>query len=381
MKRIIFVVILLAILMIGCTSTPVTQINPNRNVVMELFSANWCSNCPNAEFALDKAVNNDSVIGIVYHPTTNDTFGTTETDARFSYYSLTTSQTPEMVINGRIKILGAEDTTIYNAYKNAFLSEDSTHVPVEISIDTISVTDSSIYAGIRIENIDTFAVNYTLRALLIENAIRYTAQNGETLHQYVARKFFPDENGTSVSVLAGGMFDTTINQNCSMLHPSMQGALIVFVQDDSSKEVIQGTIKNFAISQGDTTPQDTTDTTFLYADAPLNDTLALGTEEYIHIIVDNIRTDSVYSMQVTVAPFADSVTDWVNCAFGMCYLSDTNGMTFPAQIDTITPGTKDTCELHITYGNDPGEGRYIFRIKKESDMFYTDSLIITRVAN
>lgn len=370
MKRIIFTVIVLSILMIGCTSTPVAQITPNRNVVMELFSANWCPNCPNAEFALDKMVSGDSVIGIVYHPTTNDTFGTSETDARFSYYNLTTSQTPEMVIDGKIKILGAEDTTIYNAYQNAFLSEDSSHVPVEISIDTVSATDSSIYTGIMIRNVDTFAVNYTMRILLIENAIKYEAQNGETLHQYVARKFFPDKNGIDISIAAGGTFDTIIDQNCSMLHPEMQGAIVVFLQDDSSKDVIQGAASNFSVS-----PE------FLSADAPLNDTQSLGTEEYIHLIFNNTKTDSIYSMQVTVAPFADSVTDWVNCAFGTCYMSDTNGTTFPTQTDTITPGTKDTCELHITYGNDAGDGRYIFRIKKESEIIYSDSLVITRVAD
>ncbi len=378
MKRIIFSVIIFASFMISCTTTPTIQVTPNRNVVMELFSANWCPNCPNAEFALDKMVNNNDVIAVVYHPTTNDTFGTSETDARFNYYGLTTSQTPEMVVDGKIKILGAEDTTIYNAYLNTFLSEDSTHVPVEAGIDTIAVTDSSIYAGIWIKNVDSTAVNYTVRYLLIENAIKYTAQNGETLHQYVARKFFPDENGISIAIPAGGELDTVIDHNCSMLHSNMQGALIVMVQNDSSKEVIQGAVKNFSIVPGDTEIQDTS---FLSVDAPLNDTQSLNTQEYIHIIVNNTKTDSIYSLQVTVAPFADSVTDWVNCAFGMCYMSDTNGITFPTQTDTISTGTKDTCELHITYGSDPGEGKYIFRIKKASEMFYTDSLVITRVAN
>jgi len=371
MRRNILSILILLILLISCTNNTQVTETPNKTVVFELFSANWCTNCPNAEFALDKLAKNDSIVAIVYHPTTNDTFGTAETNARFDYYNLTTSQTPVAMIDGKIKIMGAEDTTIYNSYFNVFMSEDSLHVPVEIAIDTFNIRDSIIYAGIHFNNVDTTGINYTVRYLIIENNIRYTGSNGETLHQYVARDFLETENGYNLNISPKGFKDTTIQIKSEFLHPEMYGSFIVLVQDDNSKEIIQSIQKEFSISP---------DTTFLSIDAPLIDTQSISTEEYIHIIINNTKNDSIYSMQVSIAPFADTITDWVNCAFGLCYLSDTNGIIFPTHTDTIPIGDKDTVELHIEYGSDDGEGQYTFRIKKSGDLAYTDSLVIKRVA-
>ena len=378
MKKILLVMLLLTILAIGCTTnTQTLQIKPNRRVVMELFSANWCPNCPHAEYALQKMVTGDSVIGIVYHPTTNDTFGTEETDERFSYYGLTTSQTPEMVIDGKIKIMGAADTTIYDTYENAFLREDSTHVPVEIGIDTLSVRDSTIYAGISIKNTDTIDVKYEMRSLLIENDIRYTAQNGETLHEYVARKFFPDEKGVSITIPAGGEKDTIIRGSSNMLHEGMQGGFIVLLQNDSSKEVVQGAMKDFSIATGDSS-NPTTDTTFLSVDAPLNDTVAVNSGDSIRFIVNNIKDTNIFDMEMTCNLSRD-VNDWIICSFGTC-LNGTPGIhTLGPVVDTIGMHLKDTVNMHIDFGS-TGEGTFVFKVKNHSDSLYADSILINRVA-
>ncbi len=179
-------------------------------------------------------------------PSPGDDYYTDEGGDRRAYYGV--SAVPELRLDGHSST--AFDQTVLqqdlnDAYaKPAYFELSATH--------NIDPNTHDIYVNV---NLNPYLTgDYTLHCAVVEKTTTgNTGNNGETEFYNVMMKMVPDANGTSAAVtadiprnftLTGSLNTTTVNQQTANTNVEEWSDLevIVFLQDDSSKEVLQSTV-------------------------------------------------------------------------------------------------------------------------------------------
>ncbi|TET46273.1 Omp28-related outer membrane protein [candidate division TA06 bacterium] len=240
MRRVMFVLLLL-----GLTGAALNAHATTRMVLGEMFT-NWgCPPCRPANDELDRfAPLHPNLAVIRYHtwwPSGSDPFyldNAGENTVRTNYYQPGTKSVPWFLIDGLI-VAGSN----YSSYEALVTGREAVESPLDITIDgTYSSGTRSGTVTAYIEATDVINLtNLKLHFALTESEIYLSAPNGQTVFHEAMRDMLPNANGESINISSPGdtimrsrdftLDSTWVLQNCE---------IVVFVQSDNTKEVLQG---------------------------------------------------------------------------------------------------------------------------------------------
>ena len=226
-----------------CTVTVSEQIGPvPRVVLVELFTTKYCAYCPNAKEALLDMLEEygaDSLCVVGYHYwregySPPDPLATDETSDRIEWYAGGVPSMPRATFDGLRYVSGAPSVT--EAKENYRIEidarkEELSPVALELTGE-IDGTRGSVTA--RVEARETLGAGpNVLRVVVFENDVLSLGD----IYEFVTRDILDEE---VLTVTAPG--DTAVVTRDFVLDPGWDADeidVVAFVQDDSTKEVLQ----------------------------------------------------------------------------------------------------------------------------------------------
>ncbi|MEO0026071.1 MAG: Omp28-related outer membrane protein [candidate division WOR-3 bacterium] len=212
-----------------------------RVVVMEDFTATWCTYCPGAARGAEELKSRafDSVVVIAYHSSSSDPFYTATAASRMSYYGV--SGYPTMRIDGTQSVVGGMHYgTMYPTYRQIFDYRKTISSPLDIDLNVSydSVTRNGSLT-ILVRNTSTAPVSGQLHTVIAESHIYYPWQGMDSLHD-VERTMLPGAAGEAVTIPANDTIIRTRNFTIASGWVAKNCEIVVFVQDNSTKMIYQG---------------------------------------------------------------------------------------------------------------------------------------------
>jgi len=202
-----------------------------RAVLSELFSATWCTYCPNAEAAIDSLAHEmgpESLVVLDYH--VSDGLAIPEGEERGDWYVEGTFYIPNMWFDGRVNVVGAGSVSgAYNIYRGHIRDRLAISSPLTLtSRYAIGDTDGEVSALIKV--VEPFSQT-ELKAYVVLYENQVSGRN------YVVRDILPTEDLTIASV--GDSVEVWRSFSVApQWNPDHMGVAI-FVQSHSSKDVLQ----------------------------------------------------------------------------------------------------------------------------------------------
>ncbi|MCD4650161.1 MAG: Omp28-related outer membrane protein, partial [Candidatus Cloacimonetes bacterium] len=211
---------------------------PREHALLEIFTGTWCVYCPGIAMAADDFHNNGDAVSIIeYH--NGDSYNTAEATARQNYYAV--GGFPTRVWDGTDQHSGGNaSSSLYNAIYPEYVAAMAVDSPVSLSWSgNLSATTLNITVNIdRDMNMTPSTMSPKLHFVITESHI---ADNWFVMNEvnFVMRKMYPNQNGTDLD------FNTSNNlqQNYQIQLDGNwvigQLEVIAFVQNHSTKEVMQ----------------------------------------------------------------------------------------------------------------------------------------------
>ncbi len=161
---------------------------------------------------------------------------------RLSYYGI--NGVPTGVIDGVIPTTSAYPGAV--GLFTTMMMQDAADVPASFDID-VSYTVSNLEVVVDVEVLCTQAAsgNLKLRIAVLEKYIEFDeapGSNGESEFHNIMKKFLPGTNGVSMasSYDVGDTFSATESWTHSNVYNLEELAVVVWIQNDTNKEVLQG---------------------------------------------------------------------------------------------------------------------------------------------
>ncbi|MGQ9678510.1 MAG: Omp28-related outer membrane protein [bacterium] len=212
-----------------------------RVMVMEDFTATWCTYCPGAARGAEELKFRafDSVVVIAYHSSSSDPFYTPTAASRMSYYGVTGY--PTMRLDGGASVVGGmHNGTMYPTYRQFFDGRKVEASPFDISLSVTydSVTRNGVLT-IVVRNTSTSAISGQLHTVLTESHIYYPWQGMDSLYD-VERLMLPNASGEAITVNPGDSLVRTRNFTIQSSWVAKNCEFVVFVQNNTTKWMYQG---------------------------------------------------------------------------------------------------------------------------------------------
>lgn len=216
-------------------------------------------------------------------PAPGDPYYTDEGGVRRSYYGV--SFVPDLYTGGNQTATnsGAVDSAFdYETNKPAFFEMTS----------SLSISGDNVYVDVNI--MPFISVNMKVNIAVVEvETTENTGNNGETSFEHVMMKMLPDADGTAVSFEAGT--NSEINEMFDMSSTNVEDMddlmVVVFVQDDATKQVMQST---FALGQPLGLDDENLQNVGMYPN-PSNGQLNISTDRELQITIHDILGKKVFS--------------------------------------------------------------------------------------
>ena len=205
-------------------------------VVLEMGMGTWSGYCPGAAMGAEDLLANDCDVAVVgYH--NGDDYANTSGEDRISYYDI--NGFPTAVFDGVLKNTDGDHTeSLYSVYlplyeerkeiKSAFRMElygenYFLNYTFEIIVEKLA----------EIQNHDL-----TLQVIVTESNIDESWQGMDHLN-YVERTMLPDSDGTILDFSSNDSLNVQLESNFLSLWNSENCELIAFIQDETTKEILQ----------------------------------------------------------------------------------------------------------------------------------------------
>jgi hypothetical protein len=210
--------------------------------LFEVFTSSTCSPCAQANPIIDAvfAANPDEFSLIKYQmdwPGSGDPYYTEQGGIRKDYYGV--SYVPDFYCNGVQDDPFVFDQAVFDSY-----AEQITAMTIELttSIDE----DYVVNAEATINPVANYPAGLKAHIVVVERVtVANVGSNGETEFHNVMMVMIPDAVGTALGALNSGV-PVTINGSYDMSQTFMEQpndlAVVVFVQDDTDKSIIQSEI-------------------------------------------------------------------------------------------------------------------------------------------
>lgn len=215
---------------------------PRNLVVVEVATGTWCVYCPGAAMGCHDLLQNGHQVAIVKNHT-GDEYANTYSNARNSFYN--PGGTPTTWFDGRNAIEGGNaSSSLYSSYVPRVNSRLA--IPSHFTISAVSSQNGSPYnvaVTVTKPEADT-NTNIKLHAVLTESHIPEVWFN-QTSVENVNRLMIPNQNGTAISLGTGE--STTVNLTVTPSSSWVMGnlELVLFLQNMSTKEILQGVKYSF----------------------------------------------------------------------------------------------------------------------------------------
>lgn len=213
-----------------------------RVMVMEDFTATWCTYCPGAARGADELKFRafDSVVVIAYHPSTSDLFYNAAAESRRSYYGVTGYPTMRFDGGWRSVEGGMHYGTMYPVYRQLFDTRKLEASPLDISLS--ATYDSATRNGVLtivVRNTSTSAISGQLHTVLTESHIYHPWQGMDSIHD-VERLMLPDAAGETITVNPEDSVVRTRNFTIQTGWVAKNCEFVVFVQNNTTRWIHQG---------------------------------------------------------------------------------------------------------------------------------------------
>ena len=240
----------------------------NRVAVVELFTGATCPPCVAADVAFDgmlKTYAPKDVVLLQYHlhipgP---DALTNAAAEARQNYYEKDIEGTPTILVNGKMgPAMGGSRQGAERSYQAATKLINTSIVdattPVELAIDA-GASGNKVGARVTYKGLKS-TDNLKLRAVLIEEVVRYPGSNGQRLHHHIVRDFPGGVEGVALKKTEGEeSFTVEIPKLREKLKGYLDGfekengpfpgglkpldlknlKLVVLIQNDKTHEILQ----------------------------------------------------------------------------------------------------------------------------------------------
>lgn len=246
MKKITFFV--LALSLFSTLGLIAQNNNANKNVtdevplkpLLELFTSATCGPCAYANPIFDSLLEmNPGTHSVIKYqtnfPGSGDPYYTAEVGFRTSYYN--PSGVPSLYVNSDQMHPVAFTQEVYDTYQTNMTSMSIDIISAEIDLSNMLSVDVNINA------LADYAAGLTTHVVVVEETtVGNTASNGELEFHYVMMKMLPDASGTTLPALSNGSSENlsfTFDMGTTFMETANDLELIVFVQNDTDKSVIQ----------------------------------------------------------------------------------------------------------------------------------------------
>jgi len=206
-------------------------------VLYEIGTGTWCQYCPGAAMGADDMISNGHNAAIIeYH--SGDNYENAFSNARILYYGI--SAFPTTKVDGTETYEGGSHTeSLYPAYLNFYNTRITRKSLYSINMTISHIDGDNYHADIDVtEEYPYFTGDVKLRIALTESNVPESWQ-GMSEVNFFCFDMLPDENGTTLDFSGNQTqnlgFDFSIN---STSHNISNSEIIAFVQDETSKEVV-----------------------------------------------------------------------------------------------------------------------------------------------
>jgi thiol-disulfide isomerase/thioredoxin len=223
-------------------------------VLLEIATGTWCTYCPGSAMGADDLVESGANVAVIeYHD--NDDYENNDANQRNSYYNITGYPTAKF--DGSTTISGGNMTqSMYPSYLPVYNNHIKKLSLFDLDMVVIQSGESELQISITTKKIYAYENNnLRLHLVLTETHIPENWQGIMTEVNSVCRKMYPDYKGnvadfSNDSVL---VFNYTITVDTTFEFNNC--ALVAFIQDNATKEVLQVDNINFN-SLGRTEPEE-----------------------------------------------------------------------------------------------------------------------------
>lgn len=219
------------------------QTVPREMVALEIGTGTWCQYCPGAAMGADDLLENGKFVGVIENHN-GDSYANSYSNGRNSYYGI--SSFPTAKFDGVLQVVGgSHSSSMYSSYLPKYNNRIA--VPSDVIISMEVTADSLDYtAVITLEKTpDWDAATPVLQFTVTQSNIQQNWQ-GQTHLEHVNRLMVPGVSGTPVDFGTGTTQVITLNFTLDEDWPVEDCEFVVFVQDNTGKEIHQ-TIKRGAI--------------------------------------------------------------------------------------------------------------------------------------
>lgn len=218
-------------------------------------------------------------------PAPGDPYYTDEGGVRRGYYGV--SFVPDLYTGGN------QTATNSSAVNSAYDYETSKPAFFEMT-SSLSVSGDNVYVDVNIMPFISVDMKVNIAVVEVETT-ENTGNNGETSFEHVMMKMLPDADGTAVSFEAGT--NTEINEMFDMSSTNVEDMddlmVVVFVQDDATKQVMQAT---FALGQPLGLDDENLQNVGMYPN-PSNGQLNISTDRELQVTIHDILGKKVFSKE------------------------------------------------------------------------------------
>jgi hypothetical protein len=228
-----------------------------RHACMEVFTSSTCGPCVagniNMETNVIPNVQNYTVIKYQQDfPGSGDPYSTTQSVNRRLYYNI--NSIPRMEIDGQWDGNAASLTVpIFNSYQQlpAFM---------DITIGNVYYAGNNVVVAAQINPwINYVGNNFSYHIVVVEKqTVNNVGSNGETSFENVMMKMVPNENGTAVSSLQQANpinINQTINMAGTNVEEMQDLRVVIFVQDNTTKEILQSAWSDVPVGINENNPE------------------------------------------------------------------------------------------------------------------------------
>jgi|GEM_PF-1685787 len=215
---------------------------PRDLVLVEVAMAFWDPYSPGAALGTEDLIANGHNVAVI-HNHNGDSLATIYSNARNSYYNITGYPTAKF--DGILAHVGGGSASTYPQYLPKVEQRNATLSDFTIDLNLQQVQNNDYHATVQLENVGAYpGSNLVLQAVVTESMLDINWGLGDYVNS-ANRLMVPNQNGTAISFAGGDvqtieldftLEDYWIPENCE---------LIVFVQDNSTKEILQATLREF----------------------------------------------------------------------------------------------------------------------------------------
>jgi len=234
-------------ILLALTLTLAAHAAQRQVVLVEHFTNTGCGPCATYNPGIHSVLNamtRDTVIKISYHPwwpSSSDPFylwNPSEITARTNYYGV--SAVPDIFVDYTLQPDPSATTTLRSNIRTRY----NTPSPCTIAVSAVPVSSTQIrFAATVTAESDMTTSNYRLYAMLITDLVTYASppgSNGETSFPDPFRDTYPNANpGQPFTISAGQSYTMENFLNCSASWNYNDLTVVAFVQNSSTKEILQ----------------------------------------------------------------------------------------------------------------------------------------------